>query len=174
MLDKINIEDIPSNYSTFYTKNLINQNPKKSKIKINNKIIYQSKLLNYFRESYDIKKVEKDTNDLIKNIKKNKNYFVSTKDLILLESLQSDGVEISKKYLKLFQFNQSDIPTDLQLLINNNEIGLVLLRFVEIVGEDEFVNLGSDTIYFMVDILNQLNIDSIRNNILLKVLPLKV
>ena len=174
MLGKINVEDIPSNYSTFYTKNLINKNPKKSKIKINNKIIYQSKLLNYFRESYDIKKVEKDTNDLIKNIKKNKKYFVSTKDLMLLESLQSDGVEISKKYLKLFQFNQSDIPTDLQLLINNNEIGLVLLRFVEIVGEDEFVNLGSDTIYFMVDTLNQLNIDSIRNNILLKVLPLKV
>ena len=174
MLGKINIEDIPSNYSTFYTKNLINKNPKKSKIKINNKIIYQSKLLNYFRESYDIKKVEKDTNDLIKSIKKNKNYFVSTKDLMLLESLQSDGVEISKKYLKLFQFNQSDIPTDLQLLINNNEIGLVLLRFVEILGEDEFINLGSDTIYFMVDALNRLNIDSIRNNILLKVLPLKV
>ena len=174
MLGKINVEDIPSNYSTFYTINLINKNPKKSKIKINNKIIYQSKLLNYFRESYDIKKVEKDTNDLIKKIKKNKNYFVSTKDLILLESLQSDGVEISKKYLKLFQFNQSNIPTDLQLLINNNEIGLVLLRFVEIVGEDEFVDLNSDTIYFMVDVLNQLNIDSIRNNILLKVLPLKI
>ncbi len=174
MLGKINVEDIPSNYSTFYTKNLINQNPKKSKIKINNKIIYQSKLLNYFKESYDIKKVEKDTNDLIKSIKKNKNYFVSTKDLMLLESLQSDGVKISKKYLKLFQFNQSDIPTDLQLLINNNEIGLVLLRFVEILGEDEFINLGSDTIYFMVDALNRLNIDSIRNNILLKVLPLKV
>ena len=174
MLGKINVEDIPSNYSTFYTKNLINQNPKKSKIKINNKIIYQSKLLNYFKESYDIKKVEKDTNDLIKNIKKNKKYFVSTKDLMLLESLQSDGVKISKKYLKLFQFNQSDIPTDLQLLINNNEIGLVLLRFVEILGEDEFINLGSDTIYFMVDALNRLNIDSIRNNILLKVLPLKV
>ena len=174
MLDKINVEDIPSNYSTFYTKNLINQNPKKSKIKINNKIIYQSKLLNYFKESYNIKKVEKDTNDLIKSIKKNKKYFVSTKDLMLLESLQSDGVKISKKYLKLFQFNQSDIPTDLQLLINNNEIGLVLLRFVEILGEDEFINLGSDTIYFMVDALNRLNIDSIRNNILLKVLPLKV
>ena len=174
MLGKINVEDIPSNYSTFYTKNLINQNPKKSKIKINNKIIYQSKLLNYFKESYNIKKVEKDTNDLIKSIKKNKNYFVSTKDLMLLESLQSDGVKISKKYLKLFQFNQSDIPTDLQLLVNNNEIGLVLLRFVEILGEDEFINLGSDTIYFMVDALNRLNIDSIRNNILLKVLPLKV
>ena len=174
MLSKISIDDVPSNYSTFYTKNLINQNPKKTSIKINNKIIHQSKLLNYFKESYNIKKIEKDTNDLIKKIKKNKDYFVSRKDLMLLESLQSDGVEISKKYQNLFQFNQSDIPTDIQLLINNNEIGLVLLRFVEIIGEDELINLGSDILYFMVNVLNQLNIDPLRNNILLKVLPLKV
>ena len=174
MLSKISIEDVPSNYSTFYTKNLINQNPKKTSIKINNKIIHQSKLLNYFKESYDIKKIEKDTNDLINKIKKNKDYFVSRKDLMLLESLQSDGVEISKKYQNLFQFNQSDIPTDIQLLINNNELGLVLLRFVEIIGEDELINLGSDILYFMVNVLNQLNIDPLRNNILLKVLPLKV
>ena len=93
---------------------------------------------------------------------------------MLLESLQSDGVEISKKYQDLFQFNQSDIPTDIQLLINNNEIGLVLLRFVEIIGEDELINLGSDILYFMVNVLNQLDIDPLRNNILLKVLPLKV
>ena len=174
ILSKISIEDVPSNYSTFYTKNLINQNPKKTSIKINNKIIHQSKLLNYFKESYNIKQVEKDTNDLIKKIKKNKDYFVSRKDLMLLESLQSDGVEISKKYQNLFQFNQSDIPTDIQLLINNNELGLVLLRFVEIIGEDELINLGSDILYFMVNVLNQLNIDPLRNNILLKVLPLKV
>ena len=174
MLSKISIDDVPSNYSTFYTKNLINQNPKKTSIKINNKIIHQSKLLNYFKESYNIKKIEKDTNDLIKKIKKNKDYFVSRKDLMLLESLQSDGVEISKKYQNLFQFNQSDIPTDIQLLINNNEIGLVLLRFVEIIGEDELINLGSDILYFMVNVLNQLDIDPLRNNILLKVLPLKV
>ena len=174
MLSKISIEDVPSNYSTFYTKNLINQNPKKTSIKINNKIIHQSKLLNYFKESYNIKEIEKDTNDLIKKIKRNKDYFVSRKDLMLLESLQSDGVEISKKYQNLFQFNQSDIPTDIQLLINNNEIGLVLLKFVEIIGEDELINLGSDILYFMVNVLNQLNIDPLRNNILLKVLPLKV
>ncbi len=174
MLSKISIDDVPSNYSTFYTKNLINQNPKKTSIKINNKIIHQSKLLNYFKESYNIKEIEKDTNDLIKKIKRNKDYFVSRKDLMLLESLQSDGVEISKKYQNLFQFNQSDIPTDIQLLINNNEIGLVLLRFVEIIGEDELINLGSDILYFMVNVLNQLNIDPLRNNILLKVLPLKV
>ena len=174
ILNKLNIENVPSNYSTFYENNLISQKTKKTKIKINNKIIHQSKLLNYFIEEYDIKKVEKDTNDLIKIIKKDKKYFVSNKDLILLESLQSDGVEISKKYKNLFQFNQSDIPTDIQLLINNNEIGLFLLRLVEIIGEDQLEIIGSETIYFIVSTLNQLNIDPIRNNILLKVLPLKV
>jgi len=60
------------------------------------------------------------------------------------------------------------------LLINNNEVGMVLLRLVEIIGEDDLENLDSDTLYFMSTILNQLNLDFIRNKILLKVLPLKI
>ena len=40
--------------------------------------------------------------------------------------------------------------------------------------EDELEKLGSETLYFIVSTLNQLGIDSIRNKILLKVLPLKV
>jgi hypothetical protein len=51
---------------------------------------------------------------------------------------------------------------------------MVLLRLVEIIGEDDLENLDSDTLYFMSTILNQLNLDSIRNKILLKVLPLKI
>jgi hypothetical protein len=51
---------------------------------------------------------------------------------------------------------------------------MVLLRMVEIIGEDDLENLDPDTLYFMTTILNQLNLDSIRNNILLKVLPLKI
>jgi len=35
-------------------------------------------------------------------------------------------------------------------------------------------NLDSGTLYFMSTILNHLNLDSIRNHILLKVLPLKI
>jgi alpha-N-acetylglucosamine transferase len=161
------------------------QNPKKINIKINNKIIHQSKLLNYFKKNYEIKKIEKEANDLInrlyKNLK-NKDYpvsnkdlmLVSNKDLMLLESLKSDGVQISKKYQNLFEFDQSNVPTDIQLLINNSEIAMVLLRIVEIIGEDDLNELGSDTLYFIISALNQLNIDPIRNNILLKVLPLKV
>ena len=174
ILIEIKKEDVPSNYSTFYQKNLDIQNPKKVNIKINNKVIHQSKLLNYFKKNYEIKKIEKETNDLIKSIKKNKDYSVSNKDLMLLESLKSDGVQISKKYKNLFEFDQSNVPTDIQLLINNSEIAMVLLRIVEIIGEDDLNELGSDTLYFIISALNQLNIDPIRNNILLKVLPLKV
>ncbi len=177
ILIEIKEEDVPSNYFTFYQKNLNIQNPKKVNIKINNKVIHQSKLLNYFKKNYEIKKIEKETNDLFdrlyKNIKK-KDYSVSKKDLMLLESLKSDGVQISIKYKNLFEFDQSIVPTDIQLLINNSEIAMVLLRIVEIIGEDNLNKLGLDTLYFIINVLNQLNIDPIRNNILLKVLPLKV
>ena len=177
ILIEIKEEDVPSNYSTFYQKNLDIQNPKKVNIKINNKVIHQSKLLNYFKKNYEIKKIEKETNDLFDKLyknRKNKDYSVSKKDLMLLESLKSDGVQISIKYKNLFEFDQSNVPTDIQLLINNSEIAMVLLRIVEIIGEDDLNELGSDTLYFIINVLNQLNIDPIRNNILLKVLPLKV
>ena len=51
---------------------------------------------------------------------------------------------------------------------------MVLLRLIEIIGEDDLENLDPDTLYFMSTILNQLNLDSIRNKIILKVLPLKI
>ena len=70
--------------------------------------------------------------------------------------------------------NTCYINSVIQLLINNNEVGMVLLRLVEIIGEDDLENLDSDTLYFMSNLLNQLNLDSVRNKILLKVLPLKI
>ena len=51
---------------------------------------------------------------------------------------------------------------------------MVLLRLVEIIGEDDLENLDADSLYFMTNILNELNLDLIRNNLLLKVLPLKI
>ena len=111
---------------------------------------------------------------MLKSIKKNKDYNVSTKDLILLESLVSDGLKIPKKYKNMFKFNQSVIPTDIQLFINSNEVAMILLRLVEIVGEDDLESLDSDSLYFIISILNQLNLDSFRNKIILEVLPLKI
>ena len=59
-------------------------------------------------------------------------------------------------------------------MINNNEKGMALLRIVEVIGQDDLERIDEDTIYFIISILNQLNIDPIRNKILFKVLPLKV
>tara|TARA_B100001175_G_scaffold263805_1_gene233597 strand:+ start:149 stop:1906 length:1758 start_codon:yes stop_codon:yes gene_type:complete len=174
ILNIINKEEVPSNFSSFYLENIIEPPLDKKNIKINNKVIHQSKLLNYFKDKKEIKKIEDELNKLLKLIKKNKDYNVSTKDLILLESLISDGVVIKKKYLNMFNFDQSNIPTDIQLLLNNEEIGMVLLRLVEIIGEDNVENLDSDTLYFISSILNQLNLDTLRNKILLQVLPLKI
>ena len=98
----------------------------------------------------------------------------SKKDQIFLESLQSDGVEISKKFDNLYKINQSEIPTDIQVMINNSERGLALLRIAEVIGQDKLDRIDEDTIYFIISTLNQLNIDFLRNQILLKVLPLKV
>ena len=59
-------------------------------------------------------------------------------------------------------------------MINNNEKGAALMRIVEVIGQDKLDRIDEDTIYFIVHTLNQLNIDQLRNSILLKVLPLKV
>ena len=59
-------------------------------------------------------------------------------------------------------------------MINNNEKGAALLRIIEVIGQDKLERIDEDTLYFIISTLNQLNINSIRNNILLKVLPLKV
>ena len=112
--------------------------------------------------------------DYLKKIKKNKKYFLSKKDQILIDCLKSDGIKIDKKYDDFYETDLSEIPTDIQVMINNNEIGAAILRIVEVIGQDELEKIDDDTISFIVNTLNQLDIDIIRNKILLKVLPLKV
>ena len=88
--------------------------------------------------------------------------------------MKSDGIKIDKKYDNLYKIEPSEIPTDIQVMINNNEKGAALVRLAEVIGQDELDRIDEDTIYFIISTLNQLNIDVIRNKILLKVLPLKV
>ncbi len=174
ILDKIDEKDVPLNYSRFYKKYVQTEKSNLKKIKINNKVIHQSKLINYLKGDLDEDETKKDLNDILKKVKKNKKYFVSIKDIILLETLKSDGIEFDKKYDSLYEVDNSNMPSDLQKLIENEESGLVLLRLVQILGQDNFEDLGSETLLFIVSALNQLNIDKLRNKILLKVLPLKV
>ena len=173
-LEKINPTDIPDNLTSFYYTNILIEKQDDKKIKFNNDIIHQSKLINYFNGDYSESKISRDTNNFLKKIKKNKKYFLSKKDIIFLESLKYDGVEISEKYSDLYEINENEIPSDIQIMINNNESGFALLRIAEIIGQDKIERIDEDTIYFIVTTLNKLNIDWIRNKILLKVLPLKV
>ena len=97
----------------------------------------------------------------------------SNKDKIILDSIRYDGVKLKKKYLNLYDQNPN-IPTDLQVLINNDDIGMILLRLVEIIGEDKIENLGTESLYFITTVLNEIDLDKLRNEILLKTLPLKI
>ena len=173
-LSQMNPQDIPDNLTSFYYTNIKIEENIDKKIKFNNDVIHQSKLVNYFNGDYSKSKIEKDLNNFLKKIRKNKKYFFSKKDIIFLESLKSDGVQIDRKYNDFYTINPSEIPTDIQVMINNGEKGAALLRIAEVIGQDELEKIDEDTIYFIISTLNQLDIDLIRNKILLKVLPLKV
>ena len=173
-LEEINPTDVPDNLTSFYYTNIEIKEDEKIEMKFDKDILHQSKLINYFNGDYSRSKIEKDVNNFLKKIKKNKNYFFSKKDQIFLESLKYDGVEISKKYDDLYEVNKSEIPTDIQVMINNDEKAAALLRIAEVIGQDNLDRIDEDTLYFIISTLNQLNIDLLRNKILLKVLPLKV
>ena len=174
MLENINSDEVPSNLSTFYFTYLKKDEKRKKDIKYNKDILHQSRLVNYFNGDYAKSKIKKDLDGFLKKIKKDKKYNLTKKDIIVIESIKSDGIEISKKYDNLYELNESEMPTDIQIMVNNNEIGAAILRIVEVIGQDKLEALDEDTLYFIVSALNQLDIDYIRNKILLKVLPLKV
>ena len=170
----LNIDEIPANFTSFYFKYTKPNEKNLTKIKYNNDILHQAKIVNYFNGDYTKQKIEKDLNNFLKKIKKNKKYFLSKKDIILIESFKSDGIKVAKKYDNLYKIDESEIPTDIQVMINNNEVGATILRIIEVIGQDKLEALDEDTLYFIISALNQLNVDFIRNDILLKVLPLKV
>jgi len=173
ILKTINKDEIPANFTTFYENNSKSEKEKKQKIKFNNKIFHQSKLLNYFLNKTSLPRAEKEANDLLKKIKRNKKYFFSIKDIMMIESLKSDGVQILKKYDRLYE-HKSMVPPEINSMIVNGELGLVLLKIVQIIGEDEVEDLDLESVSFIVGIMNELKIINLRNEILLKVLPLKI
>ena len=154
---------MPSNFTTFYNQNLKDDAIINKKIKYNNKILHQSKLVNYFNGDYAKSKIEEDLNKFLKKIKKDKKYFLSKKDIIFLEALKSDGIEIPKKYENLYKINKSEMPSDIQKMLDNKEIGAALLRIIEVIGPEKIEDIDDDTVYFIINTLNQINADLIRN-----------
>ncbi len=173
-LEEIDKEKVPTNFTSFYNKYIEEDKVELKNIKINNKILHQSKLINYFKEEGSQKKITKDLNDSLKKVKKDKKYFFSKKDVILVEAFKSDGIKVLDKYSNLYEINESEMPSDIQIFINSGDMATAILRIVEVIGQDELKDIDDDTMYFIISTLNQLNIDKLRNKILLKVLSLKV
>ena len=173
-LKEIDKGEVPSNFTSFYDNYIDEDKAELTNIKINNKVLHQSKLINYFKDEGSSKNITKDLNDLLKKIKKNKKYFFSKKDIILVEAFKSDGIEISEKFKDLYEIKESEIPSDIQIFINSGDMAAAMLRIVEVIGQDEIIDIDEDTLYFIISTLNQLDADPLRNKILLKILPLKV
>jgi len=173
ILKSIDPEKIPENYVE-----LVKQNLDKSlilKIKFDNDILHRSKVIRHFLENNEkLSRTEKDFKTVYKKIKRNKKYFISIKDIVVLESLVADGVILPKDLNYSALSSQLTVPSNLLELANQNQIGLVMLKIIEIIGEDNIRNLDPETIYFLNKILNDLNLKKIRNSILSEALPSRV
>mgnify|MGYP006114647585 CR=1 FL=1 len=173
ILRSIDRDEISEDYLELIDKNL--DKKLTDKIKFNNEILHRSKIIKHFLEKdQKISKTEKDFKSVYKKIKRNKKYFISINDIIVLESLLFDGVTLpeSLNYDELSL--ELTVPKNLQELVDQKQLGLVMLKIVEIIGEDNVRDLDADTLYFLVKILNELDLKKIRNNILSEVLPIKI
>jgi len=173
ILKSIDPGEIPEGYAEMIKENL-DQNLNK-KIKFENDILHRSKVIKHFlNDNEKISKTEKDFKAVYKKIKKNKKYFISIKDIVVLESLAADGFSIPKDLDYSALLSQLTVPANLKDLAAQNQIGLVMLKIIEIIGEDNISDLDPETIYFLNSILNDLELKKIRNNILSEALPVRV
>ncbi len=172
LLKKMDKKEIPSKFSDFYQTNLITEENKKNKIKFNNEVFHQSKVLNYFLNKQSLPKTQKLTDNLLSKMKKDKNYSFDFKDILLLQSLRSDGIQIDQ-IDELSQY-KSELNSEIDKMIENKESGMILLKLVEIIGEKELNELNSESLNFVIEIMNRTKLISLRNELLLEILPLKV
>ncbi len=175
-LKKFNEKEIPKEYTNVVERNIIsNETLKQRKIKFDDKVLHRSKLIRYFYEKdYPLKKTQKELEGIHKKIKRNRNYFYSAKDIAVLESLENDGLKIPKEIDHKKLSENYNIPDNLIDLVENDQKGFLALKIVEIIGEDEVNNLDPETIYFITNLLNKLDLKQIRNEILGSALPLRI
>ncbi len=175
-LKEFEISEIPENYLNIVERNIVsNKSLSQQKIKFDDKTLHRSKLIRYFYEKdYPIKKTQKELDNIHKKIKRNRNYFYSAKDVAVLESLENDGIVIPKEINHKGLSENYNIPDSLNDLAEKGEKGYLALKIVEIIGEDEVNNLDPETIYFITNLLNKLNLKEFRNEILSTALPLRI
>ncbi len=174
-IEGIGLENLPEKYQEIAQSRILSEtNFLQRKIKYNDKVLHQSKILKYFIEGEDQKKVQKDIDKIFKKVSKNKKYFISAKDLALADALINDGFSLpeSFKYEELSQ--KFEIPENLLKLIDNKQRAFLSLKIVEIIGEDEIYQLDPETIYFVTNLLNKMSLVAIRNKVIISAFPERV
>ena len=173
-IEEIGIKNLPKEYQEVaFNKIVTDEDLLLGKIKYNDKVLHQSKILKYYVEGEEKTKVQKDIDKIFKKINKNKKYFISAKDLALADALLKDGFLLpsSFKYHELIK--RIDVPNNLLRLVDDNQKAFLALKIVEIIGEDEPYELDPETIFFVTNLLNKMNLVILRNKVLNSALPLR-
>ena len=173
-IEEIGIENLPKKFQEAASARIVSDaDILLGKVKYNDKILHQSKILKYFVEGENKKKVQKDIDKIFKKIIKNKKYFVSAKDLALADALIKDGFSLPSNFKYEELAKKFDVPKNLLKLIDNDQKAFLALKIVEIIGEDEPYQLDPETIYFVTNLLNKMDLVTIRNKVLNSALPLR-
>ena len=174
IIEEIGIKNLPEDYQEIaLTRVVSDEDLILGKVKYNDKILHQSKILKYYVEGENKKKVQKDIDKIFKKISKNKKYFISAKDLALADALITDGFSLPSNFKYNELSKKFDVPNNLIQLIDNDQKAFLALKIVEIIGEDEPYQLDPETIYFVTNLLNKMNLVKIRNKVLNSALPLR-
>ena len=174
-IEEIGVENLPKEYQELaLAKIKSDEELFLGKVKYNNKILHQSKILKYIVEGENKSKVQKDIDKIFKKITKNKKYFISAKDLALVDALIADGFSLPSNFKYNELVKELDVPKNLLQLAENDQKAFLALKIVEIIGEDEPYQLDSETIFFLVNLLNKTNLVTIRNKVLNSALPKRI
>ena len=174
-IQEIGIENFPEKYQESALARIISdENQLLGKVKYNDKVLHQSKILKYYVEGENKKKAQKEIDKVFKKITKNKKYFVSAKDLALADTLIKDGFSLPSNFKYNELSKKFDVPKNLLKLIDNDQKAFLALKIVEIIGEDEPYQLDPETIYFVTNLLNKMNLVTIRNKVLNSALPKRI
>ena len=166
---------MPKNYRELAESRMLNdQEFELGKIKYNDKVLHQSKILKLYVENDSDKKIQKEIQKIFKKISKNRKYFYSAKDLALVDSLIKDGFKIPANFDYNDLSSKYSVPENLSELIEKKQNAFLTLKIIEIIGEDEPNELDAETIYFITNLLNKMNLIKIRNKILISALPQRV
>ena len=174
-LKEIGLENIPEEYKKIAESRI---EKKESillgKIKYNDKVLHQSKIIKFYLEEEQQKKIQKDIDKIFKKISKNRKYFFSAKDLALVDALVKDGFKIPASFNRKELASKYEVPKNLLQLIEKKQNAYLALKIVEIIGEDEPHQLDPETIFFITSLLNETNLIKIRNKVLISALPQRV